>query len=164
MSEPSGGEASPPNAEQIRHWNENAGPAWVRNQARVDAMIRPHEEALLRAVSPAAGEAVLDVGCGCGTRLVELARRVGAEGRAVGVDVSKPMLEEARRRAGAAGVRAELFLEVGPGAAVLREAEDADALRARITEALRDAFRPHVRPHGLRVGSAAWLATAHRPA
>jgi len=54
-------------------------------------------EALLARAAPRPGERVLDVGCGCGTTSMMLAERVG--GSVVGVDISAPMLAEARRRA-----------------------------------------------------------------
>jgi ubiquinone/menaquinone biosynthesis C-methylase UbiE len=42
---------------------------------------------------------VLDIGCGCGTTSIELARRVAPGGRVLGVDISAPMLGRARKRA-----------------------------------------------------------------
>lgn len=45
------------------------------------------------------GQTVLDLGCGPGFALRELARRVGPEGRAVGVDVSRRFLEHAQQYA-----------------------------------------------------------------
>ena len=53
---------------------------------------------VLEALDLRPGEAVLDVGPGPGLLLEEMAKRVGAEGRAVGADVSEPMLELSRRR------------------------------------------------------------------
>src|SRR5437879_9758152 len=58
------------------------------------------------------GDAVLDVGCGPASDVLELERVVGPTGRTVGVDVSEAMVEEARRRATAAGSRAQF--EVAP--------------------------------------------------
>jgi SAM-dependent methyltransferase len=49
------------------------------------------------------GEAVLDVGCGCGATTLAAARAVGRAGAAHGVDLSEPMLGVARRRAAASG-------------------------------------------------------------
>lgn len=54
-----------------------------------------------------AGESVLDVGCGIGDTLSEMARITGPQGRAVGVDPSEAMLAEARKRAAEAGLTAE---------------------------------------------------------
>jgi len=51
-----------------------------------------------------AGERILDIGCGCGETTVDLARRVGAPGAAVGVDISAHALERAQQRAAAAGL------------------------------------------------------------
>jgi SAM-dependent methyltransferase len=44
------------------------------------------------------GQSVVDVGCGTGTALFELAERVGAGGRAVGVDASAAMVAVAEQR------------------------------------------------------------------
>lgn len=44
------------------------------------------------------GHHVLDIGCGPGLLLRELAQQVGPRGRACGFDLSEPMLEAARRR------------------------------------------------------------------
>jgi ubiquinone/menaquinone biosynthesis C-methylase UbiE len=50
------------------------------------------------------GARVLDVGTGKGAALIPAARRVGATGRVVGIDLSSAMLEEAARAARAAGI------------------------------------------------------------
>jgi arsenite methyltransferase len=42
------------------------------------------------------GETVIDVGCGAGTDLLLAARRVGANGKAIGVDMTPAMAERAR--------------------------------------------------------------------
>jgi ubiquinone/menaquinone biosynthesis C-methylase UbiE len=44
------------------------------------------------------GQQLLDIGCGTGEAVRELARRVGNAGRVVGVDKSETMIGEARRR------------------------------------------------------------------
>jgi ubiquinone/menaquinone biosynthesis C-methylase UbiE len=46
------------------------------------------------------GQIVLDAGCGTGACLPELARRVGSSGLVVGIEPSKPLLDQARQRAG----------------------------------------------------------------
>lgn len=57
-------------------------------------------EALVRQAAISEGEWVLDVGTGTGNVALAAARCVGARGRVVGVDLSRAMLREARRRAG----------------------------------------------------------------
>jgi len=121
-----GSPASTPtnNDEQIRHWNEVAGPVWVERQANLDRMIGGLGAQALDGAHLAPGESVLDVGCGTGQTTVEIARRVGAGGRVVGLDISKPMLAAARQR------------PVAPGAAPL-DFREADAQVAQIE---REAF------------------------
>jgi arsenite methyltransferase len=51
------------------------------------------------------GETVVDIGCGAGMDLLLAARRVGPEGRAIGVDMTDTMIERARSSAAAAGLK-----------------------------------------------------------
>src|SRR5687767_11289845 len=56
-------------------------------------------------VAPIApGETVIDIGCGAGTDLLLAARRVGARGKAIGVDMTPAMAERARAGAKAIGL------------------------------------------------------------
>jgi ubiquinone/menaquinone biosynthesis C-methylase UbiE len=73
------------------------------------------------------GENVLDLGCGLGDDTFEIARIVGAQGRAIGVDVSENMILEARRRAGQRGLKAEF--EVGDAQALRFDDGTFDARR-----------------------------------
>lgn len=95
-------ETSLANAQQIEYWNAITGPKWVALTDLIDAQIAPIGLAAIDAAAPRPGERVLDVGCGCGPTTLELARRVGASGSVSGVDISQPMLAEARRRAAGA--------------------------------------------------------------
>jgi ubiquinone/menaquinone biosynthesis C-methylase UbiE len=52
----------------------------------------------------AAGETVLDVGCGTGTMALVAKRRVGDSGRVVGIDPSRRLLAGARRKAARAAL------------------------------------------------------------
>jgi SAM-dependent methyltransferase len=92
-------EATGPNAEQIAYWNEQAGAQWVAREALLDEQIAPLGRAAMDRAGVAAGERVLDVGCGCGHTTLELAERVGPSGGVTGLDISTPMLERARERA-----------------------------------------------------------------
>jgi SAM-dependent methyltransferase len=86
------------NEEQKAYWNEVAGPRWVAADDVVARIEEPLLERLVAAASPSPGEAALDVGCGSGRSTVLLARAVGPEGRVVGLDLSRPLLELARAR------------------------------------------------------------------
>jgi arsenite methyltransferase len=57
------------------------------------------------------GETVLDLGSGGGADVLISASRVGASGRAIGIDMTDEMLELARRNAAEAGVRNVEFVK-----------------------------------------------------
>ena len=69
------------NADQIDYWNNKAGLVWAALQARIDTLFEPLTRAALDAAELQDGLQVLDVGCCCGGPLIEIARRVGPEGR-----------------------------------------------------------------------------------
>jgi SAM-dependent methyltransferase len=85
--------------EQTRLWNGPSGHAWVELQESLDQMFKPIEDLLGDAVVARSRRRVLDVGCGTGSTTLAVARRLGAQGRAVGIDLSEPMIEVARVRA-----------------------------------------------------------------
>lgn len=77
------------NESEIERWNGPAAQRWLAERARHAAIrqrLLPH---LLAQARP--GDRVLDVGCGCGDLTRDLA------GTVVGLDVSEPLLEVARR-------------------------------------------------------------------
>jgi SAM-dependent methyltransferase len=76
--------------------NDQSGERWVVHQARLDAMLAVFGQAALEAAAPAAGERVLDVGCGAGASSLALAARVGPGGQVLGVDISEPLIGRAR--------------------------------------------------------------------
>jgi SAM-dependent methyltransferase len=92
--------------EQTALWNGTAGCAWVEAQGLLDEVFRPLEQLLVEAVAAGRGGQVLDVGCGTGGTTVAVARRLGAKGRCVGIDISEPMLAAARVRADREGTPA----------------------------------------------------------
>ena len=67
-------------------------------------MLESLGEAAIARLLPSPGEHILDIGCGTGTTSLEIARLVGETGHVTGIDVSAPMLVEARRRVQAAGL------------------------------------------------------------
>jgi 2-polyprenyl-3-methyl-5-hydroxy-6-metoxy-1,4-benzoquinol methylase len=82
-----GGHMATPNAQQEAEWNGRSGECWVANQARLDAMVAAFGQAAIAAAAPAAGERVLDVGCGAGASSLALAALVGTNGQVLGVDI-----------------------------------------------------------------------------
>ena len=75
--------------EQALLWNGVVGQAWVESQALLDQMFKPIEDLLVEAVAAGPGSRVLDVGCGTGGVTLAAARRLGPEGRCVGIDISE---------------------------------------------------------------------------
>lgn len=100
------------NAEMIRYWNESAGAVWTTHEEQLDEQLARFGALARQRAALRAGERVLDVGCGCGATTLALADAVGAAGRVVAVDISRPMLDRARARAERAGLgeRVELRL------------------------------------------------------
>jgi SAM-dependent methyltransferase len=123
-------EPAGPNAEMIRYWNQDAGPRWIHRQEQITAQIRPHGQRALDRAGIAPGDHVLDVGCGAGETTLEIARRVGARGRAVGLDISTGMLAQARAAAEAAALANVAFENVDAQVAELPEGAF-DALYSR---------------------------------
>lgn len=95
-------------AEQASRWNGPSARGWIDNQQLLDRLYRPLEELLASCVDEVSGQRVLDVGCGTGSTTLAVTRAVaGHGGRAVGVDISEPMIAVARERARDEGLAAE---------------------------------------------------------
>ena len=92
------------NADMLAFWDGVGGRIWVERQAHTDVTLQEVQDALVSHGAPQSGERVLDVGCGCGASTLDIARAVGSEGTVEALDISGPMLAEADRRAGAAGI------------------------------------------------------------
>lgn len=126
---PLGDPGRPGDGGQAAQWNGPSGQAWVDAQHLLDPLLKPFERPILEAVAAASAARVLDVGCGTGATTIALARRIGANGRAVGVDISGPMITAARARAGREGVSAT-FIQADAGAHAF-EPEQFDAIVSR---------------------------------
>lgn len=57
------------------------------------------------------GKTVLDIGCGSGAIAVLLAGQLGA-GKVIGIDVEEPVINEARKRAAAAGLSDKIDIQI----------------------------------------------------
>ncbi|MSP95243.1 MAG: methyltransferase domain-containing protein [Alphaproteobacteria bacterium] len=91
---------SAPNAAQVTYWNGPIGKVWAKEQAKRDRDHAPMTMAGIDLLAPKPGQRVLDIGCGSGTTTFLLAERAGPSGKAVGIDLSGPMLAvaDARRK------------------------------------------------------------------
>ena len=73
--------------------------AWAEVQALLDLQLSPLGHHAIEALAPVPGDVVVDIGCGAGQTLLQLADRVGPRGRVIGVDFAPILVDLARRRA-----------------------------------------------------------------
>jgi SAM-dependent methyltransferase len=126
-----------------------------------------------------AGETVVDLGCGRGQDVIRAAGRAGPGGRAIGVDATDEMLEQARRNvppfvANASFVKSDLadldlpdgFADVAISNCTINHARDKRAVYAEIHRILRaggrfvvsDVVAEEELPESVRNDPAAWAA------
>lgn len=91
------------NRQQAEAWNDWEGVLWAEHPERYNGMMGAFNAPLFAAAAIAARDRVLDVGCGTG-QTTRLAARRAYDGSVVGIDLSAPMLERARRDAAAEGL------------------------------------------------------------
>lgn len=77
---------------------ELAAAAWAEMFALIDRQLSPLGLKAMDALAPSRGDVVFDIGCGAGQTLLQLAERVGPEGRVIGVDIAPRLLDVAARR------------------------------------------------------------------
>ena len=129
-------------------------------------MLEPLGRVVQAELAPAAGEHVLDVGCGCGSTTLALADAVGPAGTVTGIDVSGGMLDVARRAAaGRPNVR---FVEGDAGTHPYRP-DAYDVVYSRLgtmffeePEVAFTSLRRALRPGG-RLGFVAWRSLHENP-
>jgi SAM-dependent methyltransferase len=73
--------------------------AWAEVREPLERQLAPLGRRALAALAPCPGECILDIGCGGGETVLELARAVAPGGAVVGIDLSAAVLAFARRAA-----------------------------------------------------------------
>ncbi len=89
---------------EAEYWRSAATRAWAEQHNRQDRALAGLAEATLGLAAPRSGERMLDIGCGSGTTILELAARVGPNGHVLGADISERSVARARERIVAAGL------------------------------------------------------------
>jgi SAM-dependent methyltransferase len=92
------------NEEAHEAWNGVLFDRFGQFREVVIGSLGAHGAEALRIYPPAAGERVLDVGCGYGDTTQDIARMVGSEGSAHGVDVAERFIETAIAESAEAGI------------------------------------------------------------
>lgn len=98
------GSVAPDNVEATEAWSGPLFELFVKYRGLTAAGLGAHGDAALRVSAPRPGDRILDLGCGFGETTLRLAEMVGADGSALGIDVSEPFVELARKEAEEAGV------------------------------------------------------------
>jgi SAM-dependent methyltransferase len=114
-----------------RAWQERAGQAWSDLYAENDRQLGALGTRALARLAARAGERVIDVGCGCGQTLLQLAAAVGPSGRVLGVDVSEVMLARAHRRVAEAAAAPPVEIMCADAASFSFAAQSFDAIFSR---------------------------------
>jgi SAM-dependent methyltransferase len=91
------------NRDSAQAWDGEEGDYWSQNADRYERVVGNLRARLLHRAAITDGEQVLDIGCGAG-RTTREAAALTPTGGALGVDLSRRMLERAAERAAAAGI------------------------------------------------------------
>jgi len=93
-----------PNAGMAEFWNGNGGKNWISRETRLESSLKVFGQQAIDAGGISPGQRILDIGFGCGETTIELAQKVGPQGRVHGVDISVAMVEAAEKKAVKSGI------------------------------------------------------------
>ena len=157
------------NEEMEEFWNGELAFQWVEKQELLDAHLAGFGRRSVAVLGSLSGARVLDVGCGYGATVLDLAEAVGPAGSVAGVDLSAPMLERAQARARELGLDRRVSFIEADAQVVDLGTERFDAVHSRFGvmffsdpvaafRNLRDALRV-----GGRLAFVCWRSAKHNP-
>jgi ubiquinone/menaquinone biosynthesis C-methylase UbiE len=85
------------NKKQRDFWSGKGGYVWVEKQNAMDVMLEPLGNAALAKLPKNLGRHVIDIGCGCGSTTLSIAEQLNESAKITGVDISEPMLDQAKK-------------------------------------------------------------------
>lgn len=97
------------NRAQADYWASAAGLKWIEFENALDTSMAGMLQTVLDAAAISTTDRVLDVGCGTGASSMGATKRA-VDGDVLGVDISGPLLERAKRRCAVAGFGNAAFL------------------------------------------------------
>ncbi len=100
------------NREQLEFWN-NAAPGWNQMVSMLERAAQHVSDRLVELARLGPGARVIDIASGAGDPALTAARKVGPTGMVIATDQSPAMLELARQRAAALGLRNMKFFVTG---------------------------------------------------
>jgi demethylmenaquinone methyltransferase/2-methoxy-6-polyprenyl-1,4-benzoquinol methylase len=109
---------------------------------------RPYRERALQLLDPQPGERFLEIGCGTGQTLLELAAATGQTGHVVGIDLSPGMIRQSQKKL-AKSRGAPISLLRGSGLQLPLQADSCDVLFLSFTLELFDLEDQHALLAGL---------------
>jgi SAM-dependent methyltransferase len=94
---------APDNTEATEAWSGPLFDLFVKYRDLTTDGLGAHGEVAMKSNPPHPGERVIDIGCGFGDTTQRLAELVGPDGSALGIDVSEPFIDTARKETEEAG-------------------------------------------------------------
>jgi ubiquinone/menaquinone biosynthesis C-methylase UbiE len=147
---------------------EAIAPRWERWRARIEEIMTPAREWMIKELAPRRGDTVLELAAGAGDTGFEAAAIVGERGRLISTDFSPAMMQVARRRGAELG-RGNAHYRVMDAERIELDADSVDGVLCRFGYMLMPdpaaAFaetRRVLRPGG-RLALAVWGAPERNP-
>src|SRR5215510_15283435 len=88
---------------ELRNTWEKAAPGWAKWEREFSAGLSSATDTLIDMAGIKPGMRVLDLACGAGSQTLQVAERIGPDGRVVASDISTTMLEYVRQNAAKVG-------------------------------------------------------------